>query len=135
MVFVNVKEDTIIVCQRGITKLSLSVLQLNVVYKSLVSGIFEIKPKEVYVYDEDSMSASTLDANKKREALIKDIADKYGPDYSAFLKKNYDSYLRHDLPKKYGMKHGTVYNLFRKYMQSGCDITSIYDKRTLGNSK
>ena len=122
-------------CQRGITKLSLSALQLSTIYKGIVRGEYKIEPKKTFVYDENVMTPSTVDANKKREALIRDIDDKYGPDYSAFLKKNYDSYLRHDLPEKYGMKHGTVYNLFRKYMQSGCDITSVYDKKTLGNSR
>ena len=135
IIFVNVREDAIIVCQRNITRLSLSVLKLSEVYKGVVTGAFAVESKESFVYDENEMSASTVEANKKRVALIRDISDKYGPDYSAFLKKNYDSFLRHDLPEKYGMKHGTVYNLLRKYLQGGCDITAIYDKRTLGNSK
>ena len=100
IIFVNVREDAIIVCQRNITKLSLSVLKLSEVYKGVVTGAFAVESKESFVYDENEMSASTVEANKKRVALIRDISDKYGPDYSAFLKKNYDSYLRHDLPEK-----------------------------------
>lgn len=136
IIFVNPNDDLLIVCKRNTTKLCVSALVLSIIYKNIVSGTFNVVEKETVVYDEDNMSDATIEANEKRSAIIKDFADKYGPDYSTFLKKNYDLYIRYDLPQKYGVSHVTVYNLIRKYLQSGCDVNSVYDRRTLGaNSK
>lgn len=132
IVFINANSNLLIACERNTTKLLLSTFPLDIVYKKVVSGAFTIVEKEEVVYDEDNMSASAIEANKKRADFIKDVANKYGPDYSALLKKNYDSYIKHELTKKYGISHTTAYNLIRKYLQSGCDINSVYDKKTLG---
>lgn len=129
IVFINANSNLLIACERNTTKLLLSTFPLDIVYKKVVSGAFTIVEKEEVVYEEDNMSASAIEANKKRADFIKDVANKYGPDYSALLKKNYDSYIKHELTKKYGISHTTAYNLIRKYLQSGCDINSVYDKK------
>lgn len=136
VIYVNSKDDLLIVCQKNTTKLSLSSLILSKIHKGIIEGLFRVTEQETIVYDASNMSDKTLKSNRNREAMIKEFTDKYGPDYSAFLKKNYDSFIRYDLPKKYNISHTTAYSLIKKYLQSGCDINSIYDKRTLGmNSK
>ena len=136
VVYINVKNNSIIVCQRNISRLDMTLLNLDTVKQYVLEQTYMVTEPKQFVLDKMSMSESAQKSNETRERIIKEIADKYGPDFSAFLKKKtYDAFLRYELPEKYDVSYVTIYKLLRLYLQSGCDITSVYDKRAFGNSR
>ena len=136
VVYINVKNNSIIVCQRNISRLDMTLLNLDTVKQYVLEQTYMVTEPKQFVLDKTSMSESAQKSNETRERIIKEIADKYGPDFSAFLKKKtYDAFLRYELPEKYDVSYVTIYKLLRLYLQSGCDITSVYDKRAFGNSR
>ena len=136
IIYIDALNNSLIVCRRHVSNLDLSVMSLDEVKQKILEQAYVITEPEQFVIDKTSMSDSVRKSNEIRENVIKEIIDKYGPDFSTFLKKRtYDAFLRYELPEKYGISYVTIYKLLRLYLQSGCDITAIYDKRTFGNSK
>lgn len=136
IIYIDAHNSSLIVCRRNISSLDMLVLSLNDIKQKILEQEYVIAKPEQFVIDKTLMSDSVRESNEIRENIIKEIADKYGPDFSSFLKKRtYDAFLRHELPKKYKVSYVTIYKLLRLYLQSGCDITAVYDKRVFGNSK
>ena len=133
VIYLNKNDDLVVLCEKNISKIRLTANKLNELVNNIMLGDIIVIDSEQYVVNEDVLPNHVKDANKVRVSVINDIIDKYGPSYLDLTSRQ-NSFLRHNIPDKYKLSYVTVYKLVRTFLQSGCDITSVYDKRSLGNA-
>lgn len=128
---IGYKNGTVSVCQMETEKLKIYLLSVETVMDYIQKGTVLIRERSS---NDTRLSDLENEEFLKRKELIRFVVDKYGPLYSSLSNKSPKPAL-YEKMKTLGISKDKAWRLIRLYLQSGLDITSIIDGRTLRQGK
>lgn len=95
---------------------------------NLRNNLFEIIPEENIVFDESSIPEEYRSAYDEKKELVKLVVSEYGPTFMCLIGKKskpvITNFISHSQFKK-----SQIWNIIRKYLQSGFKDASLMDQR------
>lgn len=118
----------IALCKINSNKIEIDYPTSKSVGLKLRNNLLEIIPEEDIVFDESSIPEEYRSAYEEKKELVKLVVSEYGPTYMYLIgKKNKPviaNFISHSQFKK-----SQVWNIIRKYLQSGFKDSSLMDQR------
>lgn len=134
---VYVGEEFSVLCERSSkTKLVLNQISTTSLIENLDAKTFVLESHDETVIDESSMSDISRNNYHQKRAIIKDVSTVYGPTYLGLIGRKKKPELD-SIYKKYHITKATLLRTINIYLQSGCQLSSLIEKRglTAGNYK
>ena len=127
---VYVSSKYIVLCQQTASKNKLLLFQqpTELICKYIDDGLFILHPCKDEVVDENNMSEASLISYKRNIEIVSAIEKEYGPDYLRYAHKGKKPIL-HNLMEKYNLSRPALLKIINKYLQSGCQLSSLTEKR------
>lgn len=125
---IYVSKDYIVLCETGTKRLNVFGIASVVTFEYLEKGIFEILPDEHLVVELTKLPEKAMKKYQLDCAMIKVIEDNYGPDFQRLMGHAPKSGIKNFLENANTSKN-SVWRKIRRYLQSGCDLTSLIDRR------
>lgn len=123
----------LILCERETTKLNLLIYSYKIIEKKIMEGDIQLRLKEDIdklkpVYDLSQYTQKQLECFNRRRKIINKVEQVYGPDYLRLRGRGRKIELE-NIMEEYQVKRSTIWRYIRLYLQSGCDIYALIDRR------
>ena len=122
--------DSVSVCVLDKSKLDIRMLVLSDVVKRIQDGSMTLVADDSNrIVDTSKLTDYEKNTYERNRQIIKELQTAYGPEYYRLMGKGSKPALENIL-STYGLKRGALWNLIRKFLQSGCRYSSLVpDKR------
>lgn len=133
---VYVSENYIVICEQTKSKNKLRLFQQSIetLQKRIANKEVSITNLKPVVVDENKFTESGLKIYERNKEIIRTIEKEYGPDYLMLSKKSRKPPID-KLMKKYNLSRPALLKIINKYLQSGCQLTSLVETRGTNKPK
>ncbi|MCR5324282.1 MAG: Mu transposase C-terminal domain-containing protein [Lachnospiraceae bacterium] len=118
----------IALCKINTSKIEIEYPTAKSVGLSLRNNLLEIVPDENIVFDENSIPEEYRKAYNEKKELVRLVVSEYGPTYMGLIGKKSKPVIT-DFISRSKFKKSQVWNIIRKYLQSGFKDSSLMDQR------
>lgn len=115
-------------CKINTNKIEIEYPTAKKVGLNIRNNLFEIITEESFVFDENDISEEYYETYYEKKRLVKLIVSEYGPTYSGLIGKKQKPVIS-DFIKQSKLKKSQVWNIIRKYLQSGFNDSALLDQR------
>lgn len=124
-------EDTIILCEMGITNLYIFQFDKSVLISLLMSDEYICREDQSPVFDIDKLPYAIRNKFIERRNLMNDVLQQYGPTFLELNKKGLKPGVE-SLITKYNINRSTFWRTCIKFFQSGMRESSLVDQKAFG---
>lgn len=132
---ISIVSGECIMCEMDTKSLVFRVLGLKTVLDMNVNGILNIINEEPEVFNIDDLTESVKSRFLNRKAVVMEVNKLFGPEYVMLVNKEKGKFNPKYFMDKFKIGKTQFYDILRRYFQSGCEYSSLIDKRKFGNTK
>lgn len=125
----HVQHSIAFACEMNTSKLNFHCFPIREIVDSLYNGqasLVNLPPQKIF--DASQFSPAQKESYEKKLRLVQAIKDAYGPSYIKLKDRACKSALNQCIEES-GLSRKTVLATIRRFLQSGEDITAIFDRR------
>ena len=115
-------------CKINSNKIEIEYSTAKSVGLKLRNNLFEVLEEAPFIFDENDISDAYRSVYNEKKELIKLVTSEYGPTYMGLLGKKAKPVIS-DFINKSQFKKSQVWNIIRRYLQSGLKESSLMDQR------